>query len=491
MKAPETQLDGEGPTILQKQLVKEFVNSNSDEKKAAYAKIEEEVGKLTVENDEDADFYNEIDANRYQRSSKGSRDTEIVMVHISLIIHGLTNVQAHRGRGIGCPFGLSILVDLRAFSGDQRAVHEKGQMLDLLLVVETSKIGGTELVQKTHLLCLLRRESLIDCACGDPLIQPYHTWAHKCSSPQGQVKFLHIRKKINVIPKGYRMSLWAEHIRGLESSFEIPESLECTRHLYLNGFNDKPSALKAYEWGQVVAATCRGLWKEWQVKGWLFKNQVSLNAKDACKRILDKVGLHGSQIGKTKSFLRAGQLVELDVQKAQKLSNATKIIQRRIRTHIDRRRYLAFRKSAELSTLPCCSQTLTYGAGVENFTDYTKSRLVSNTAQMWSMGSFCFALDQKQKEGTTAVGYVNDKVSPLRKALWGLRYFIPKTKMIMGKKGLAPGSKARSTFVQFVLEPLWQVYEAALDINGDKGVLEKLNKLNTFIWKKKVWKKKN
>ena len=48
--------------------------------------------------------------------------------------------------------------------------------------------------------------------------------------------------------------------------------------------------------------------------------------------------------------------------------------------------------------------------------------------------------------------------------------------MIMSKKGLAPGSKARSMFVQFVLEPLWQVYEASLDINGDKGVLEKLIK---------------
>ncbi|KAM7528475.1 hypothetical protein LguiB_031885 [Lonicera macranthoides] len=66
--------------------------------------------------------------------------------------------------------------------------------------------------------------------------------------------------------------------------------------------------------------------------------------------------------------------------------------------------------------------------------------------------------------------------SVLRKALWGPRYFIPKTKMIVGKKGLSAGSKARPMFVQFVLEPLWQVYQAALETNGDKGVLEKVIK---------------
>ncbi|XP_071686008.1 uncharacterized protein [Rutidosis leptorrhynchoides] len=64
----------------------------------------------------------------------------------------------------------------------------------------------------------------------------------------------------------------------------------------------------------------------------------------------------------------------------------------------------------------------------------------------------------------------------LQKALWGPRYFISKTKMIVGKKGLAAGSKARPMFVQFVLDPLWQVYNAVLDTNGDKGILEKLVK---------------
>ncbi|KAL8224936.1 hypothetical protein R6Q57_017493 [Mikania cordata] len=71
----------------------------------------------------------------------------------------------------------------------------------------------------------------------------------------------------------------------------------------------------------------------------------NLDAKVACKKILDKVGLQGSQIGKTKVFLRAGQMAELDARKTQKLCNTTKIIQRKIRTHIARKYFLALRKS--------------------------------------------------------------------------------------------------------------------------------------------------
>ncbi|KAF8396327.1 hypothetical protein HHK36_017942 [Tetracentron sinense] len=64
----------------------------------------------------------------------------------------------------------------------------------------------------------------------------------------------------------------------------------------------------------------------------------------------------------------------------------------------------------------------------------------------------------------------------LQKALWGPRYFNPKTKMIVGKKGIGGGSKARPMFVQFVLEPLWQVYQVILNSDVDKMVLEKVIK---------------
>ncbi|KAI3872409.1 hypothetical protein MKX03_009473 [Papaver bracteatum] len=67
--------------------------------------------------------------------------------------------------------------------------------------------------------------------------------------------------------------------------------------------------------------------------------------KVACKRILEKKGLAGFQIGKTKVFLRAGQMAELDARRAEVLSNAAKTIQRQIRTHIARKQFLALRKA--------------------------------------------------------------------------------------------------------------------------------------------------
>nr|DAD48279.1 TPA_asm: hypothetical protein HUJ06_018216 [Nelumbo nucifera] len=64
----------------------------------------------------------------------------------------------------------------------------------------------------------------------------------------------------------------------------------------------------------------------------------------------------------------------------------------------------------------------------------------------------------------------------LQKALWGPHYYNPKTKMIVGKKGISGLSKARPMFVQFVLEPLWNVYRAALESDGEKELLEKVTK---------------
>lgn len=52
------------------------------------------------------------------------------------------------------------------------------------------------------------------------------------------------------------------------------------------------------------------------------------------------------QIGKTKVFLRAGQMADLDAQRAQILNTAAKKIQRKIRTHIARNRFIALRKAS-------------------------------------------------------------------------------------------------------------------------------------------------
>lgn len=71
------------------------------------------------------------------------------------------------------------------------------------------------------------------------------------------------------------------------------------------------------------------------------------------------------QIGKTKVFLRAGQMAELDARRAEVLGNAARIIQRQSRTYIARREFLEIRKAAiqlqsclrgilKLSLYQCC-----------------------------------------------------------------------------------------------------------------------------------------
>ncbi|KAG4197582.1 hypothetical protein ERO13_A05G032500v2 [Gossypium hirsutum] len=68
--------------------------------------------------------------------------------------------------------------------------------------------------------------------------------------------------------------------------------------------------------------------------------------KVACQMILDKMGLKGYQIGKTKVFLRAGQMAELDARRAEVLGNAARTIQRQIRTYIAWKEFIALRKAA-------------------------------------------------------------------------------------------------------------------------------------------------
>lgn len=68
--------------------------------------------------------------------------------------------------------------------------------------------------------------------------------------------------------------------------------------------------------------------------------------KAACEKILHKQGLKGYQIGKTKVFLRAGQMAELDTRRAEVLGRAARAIQRQIRTHIARKEFHRLRRAA-------------------------------------------------------------------------------------------------------------------------------------------------
>ncbi|KAL8258997.1 hypothetical protein R6Q59_026950 [Mikania micrantha] len=66
----------------------------------------------------------------------------------------------------------------------------------------------------------------------------------------------------------------------------------------------------------------------------------------ACKRLLEKAGLEGYQIGKTKVFLRAGQMAELDARRTEILGRSAGIIQRKVRSFIAQKSYILLKRSA-------------------------------------------------------------------------------------------------------------------------------------------------
>ncbi|GMH02537.1 hypothetical protein Nepgr_004376 [Nepenthes gracilis] len=66
----------------------------------------------------------------------------------------------------------------------------------------------------------------------------------------------------------------------------------------------------------------------------------------ACKRLLEKVELQGYQIGKTKVFLRAGQMADLDARRSEVLGRSASVIQRKIRSYLARRTFILLRDCA-------------------------------------------------------------------------------------------------------------------------------------------------
>lgn len=51
-------------------------------------------------------------------------------------------------------------------------------------------------------------------------------------------------------------------------------------------------------------------------------------------------------MGKTKIFLRVGQMAELDARKAIVLGKSAKVVQKQIRSHLTRKRYVGMRSAS-------------------------------------------------------------------------------------------------------------------------------------------------
>lgn len=69
---------------------------------------------------------------------------------------------------------------------------------------------------------------------------------------------------------GFRMSLWAEHIGGLEESFKKPESIECVRRV---------RSLSEQNWRQYVADEVT------EMKGHLLKYPIQVDKSGIVKTL--------------------------------------------------------------------------------------------------------------------------------------------------------------------------------------------------------------
>ncbi|KAL4274023.1 hypothetical protein GQ457_13G015630 [Hibiscus cannabinus] len=72
----------------------------------------------------------------------------------------------------------------------------------------------------------------------------------------------------------------------------------------------------------------------------------SYNEVTACKKILEKSGLSGYQVGKTKVFLRAGQMAELDTRRSEILGVSAKVIQKKVRAYLSYKHFKLLRLSS-------------------------------------------------------------------------------------------------------------------------------------------------
>ncbi|KAK8467989.1 hypothetical protein PHAVU_007G195700 [Phaseolus vulgaris] len=105
---------------------------------------------------------------------------------------------------------------------------------------------------------------------------------------------------------------------------------------------------------EAVRIKCAGFPTHWTFHDFLTRLGIlapevlrgNFDEKDSCKRIMEKIGLTGYQIGETKIFLRAGQMSELDARRALLLSNCATVIQKNARTRCSQKTYIGLQKSS-------------------------------------------------------------------------------------------------------------------------------------------------
>ncbi|KAH9650524.1 Myosin2 [Citrus sinensis] len=115
----------------------------------------------------------------------------------------------------------------------------------------------------------------------------------------------------------------------------------------------------------------------------------------ACKRLLQKVNLKGYQIGKTKVFLRAGQMAELDSRRTQVLGQSAIIIQSKVRSYFAHKRFNLLRCAAiQIQTL-CRGQNGRY--------QYERMRRQAASVKIQKYSRMCLARKDYHKLRSSAI----------------------------------------------------------------------------------------
>ncbi|KAH9681455.1 Myosin2 [Citrus sinensis] len=115
----------------------------------------------------------------------------------------------------------------------------------------------------------------------------------------------------------------------------------------------------------------------------------------ACKRLLQKVNLKGYQIGKTKVFLRVGQMAELDTRRTQVLGQSAIIIQSKVRSYFAHKRFNLLRCAAiQIQTL-CRGQNGRY--------QYERMRREAASVKIQKYSRMCLARKDYHKLRSSAI----------------------------------------------------------------------------------------
>ncbi|KAJ4726841.1 Myosin [Melia azedarach] len=119
-----------------------------------------------------------------------------------------------------------------------------------------------------------------------------------------------------------------------------------------------------------------------EVRKWNYEEKV------ACKWILEKMSLTGYQIGKTKVFLRAGQMAELDAKRARLLGHSAVIIQRQSRGLITRKHYISL-VQASVYIQASCRRILARKYYKVKKREAAAVRIQKNSRRLVSRKSYC------------------------------------------------------------------------------------------------------